>query len=395
LCDALLVCESEHTLAALQRQLIDTTDVSNWADFLRISPWDADALRLELLKAQIDWAISHAEKNGHAKELYLNLDDSLGEKDKATSRLEPVDWHHDHNESTPKRPRYKKSFCYLACTLSIGDFTLTLDLRLYLRARTVRVLNRQRAPGARLRFRSKNTLAREMLQRIAPWLPEDWQVIVQFDSWYASNKLLKFVHRQPWQFTCGVKYTRLLDGVRLDQHQLRLRHKHHTKIRVVAADETTQSYYLRQVEGRFHQLPLDLRVFITKRHLGQKSPAYFATTRLTCKPQATLQGYGRRWSCEVINWYLKNPLGLADFRVRSYEAVDKYVVAVHLALAYVERRLAVERSATLKCCGDLIRRHREEHAEAWLRAAVEMAQRPGTTLEQVLQRFLRHEVPRE
>lgn len=391
LCDALLVCESEHTLAALQRQLVETTDVSNWADFLRISPWEADALRVELLRAQIAWAISHAEKNGDVKELYLNLDDSLGEKDKATSHLEPVDWHHDHNESTPKRPRYKKSFCYLACTLSIGNFTLTLDVRLYLRARTVRALNRHRTPGARLRFRSKNALAREMLQRIAPWLPRDWQIIVQFDSWYASNKLLKFVHRQGWQFTCGVKFTRLLNGVRLDQQHQRLRHKHHTKIRVVAADQTTQSYYVRQIEGRFHKLPLDLRVFITKRHLGNKTrPAYFATTRLACKPQATLQGYGRRWSCEVVNWYLKNPLGLADFRVRSYEAVDKYVVAVHLALAYLERRLAVERSTTLKCCGDLLRRHREEHAEAWLRAVVEMAQRPGVMPDAVLQRFLRN-----
>ena len=393
--EALLVCESAHTLAALQRQFVETTDVSNWADFLRSSPWQTDALRAELLQAQIVWAISHAEKNGQAKELYLNLDDSLGEQDKATSRLEPVDWHHDHNESTPKRPRYKKSFCYLACTLSIGDFTLTLDVRLSLRARTVRRLNRPRAPGARLRFRSKHALAREMLQRLAPWLPKDWQVIVQFDSWYASHKLLKFVQRQNWQCTCGVKDTRLLNGVRLDQQHQRLRHKHHTKIRAVAADETTQSYYLRQVEGRFNKLPLDLRVFITKRHLGQKSPAYFATTRHACKPQAILQGDGRRWSCEVVNWYLKNPLGLADFRVRSYEAVDKYVVAVHLALAYVERRLAVERSPTIKCCGDLIRRHRDEHAETWLRAAVEMAQRPGITPEQVLQRFLRNEVTGE
>lgn len=114
LCDALLVCESEHTLAALQRQFVQTTDASNWADFLRISPWQTEAVRSELLKAQIDWAISHAEKSGQAKELYLNLDDSLGEKDKATFRLEPVDWHHDHTESRPKRPRYKKSFCYLA-----------------------------------------------------------------------------------------------------------------------------------------------------------------------------------------------------------------------------------------------------------------------------------------
>ena len=32
LCDALLVCESEHTLAALQRQFVETTDASNSAD---------------------------------------------------------------------------------------------------------------------------------------------------------------------------------------------------------------------------------------------------------------------------------------------------------------------------------------------------------------------------
>src|SRR5256885_9078349 len=43
--DALLVTEDRKTLAALQRQFLDTTDVANWADFLRISPWSADLLR--------------------------------------------------------------------------------------------------------------------------------------------------------------------------------------------------------------------------------------------------------------------------------------------------------------------------------------------------------------
>ncbi len=37
----------------------------------------------------------------------------------------------------------------------------------------------------------------------------------------------------------------------------------------------------------------------------------------------TLRGYGGRWSCEVVNFYVKTQLGLADFRVRSYEAVDR------------------------------------------------------------------------
>ena len=43
--DALLVTEDRKTLAALQRQFLDTSDPANWADFLRISPWSADLLR--------------------------------------------------------------------------------------------------------------------------------------------------------------------------------------------------------------------------------------------------------------------------------------------------------------------------------------------------------------
>ena len=80
LCDALLVCESEHTLAALQRQFVETTDASNWADFLRISPWSAQRVRAELLETQITFAIEQGEKRCQAKEIYLNIDDSIGQK---------------------------------------------------------------------------------------------------------------------------------------------------------------------------------------------------------------------------------------------------------------------------------------------------------------------------
>jgi hypothetical protein len=39
LVDGLLVTDETKTLAVLQRQFLDSTDPSNWADFLRISPW--------------------------------------------------------------------------------------------------------------------------------------------------------------------------------------------------------------------------------------------------------------------------------------------------------------------------------------------------------------------
>jgi hypothetical protein len=390
LADALLVCEAEKTLAALQRQFIEAVDVSNWADFLRISPWQAAEVRAQLRQAQVRWAIEQAQARGEPPEIFINLDDSIGEKDAQTWRLEPVDWFHDHKESTPLKPRYKKGFCYLACTIRIGKIVVTVDLRLYLRARTVRLINRNRKPEERIRFRSKNHLARMILRELEPLLPAGWAVIVQFDSWYASEKVLKFIRRRKWHFTCALRFNRKLNGQRLDQHAGELKHERYARVTVTAAEGAKSSYIVRHRDGRLQDLPFDLRVLFSKRHNGQKSPAYFASTRLTCKPQEILQGYYWRWSCEVVNFYLKTQLGLADFRVRSFEAVDKYMVVVHLAWAYVEQRFVKERSAQIKCYGDLIRRHRDEHAAELIKAVVQMAQ-AGHSTEEVLQRFLRLE----
>src|SRR5262249_33084939 len=182
LADGLLVCEDRKTLAALQRQFLDATDPSNWAAFLRTSPWSADRVRDALRRRHLAWLLDEAQRRGLPKVLFLNLDDSLGHKDRQTCRLEPVDWFHDHNESTPQRPRYHEAFCYWECRARVGGLTATLELRLYLRAKTVRRRNRGRPPEQRLAFRSKNRLARAMLESVQPLLPADWTVYVQFDS---------------------------------------------------------------------------------------------------------------------------------------------------------------------------------------------------------------------
>jgi DDE superfamily endonuclease len=386
--DALLVTEDRKTLAALQRQFLDSTDPANWADFLRISPWSADRLRDRLRRQQLAWLLAQAQQCGLPNVLFLNLDDSLGKKDKQTHCLEPVDWFHDHNESTPQKPRYHKAFCYLECTARVGHLTATLELRLYLRARTVRRLNRHRPAGQRLSFRSKNTLACAMLKALQPLLPAGWTIYVQFDSWYASERLLKYVHRQGWHAVCALKSNRKLQGQRLRQFATTLQHKRYTRVRVTAADGHRTTYYAREAVGRLSRLPFDVRVIFSKRHPRARSWAYFLSTDLARSVGQTLRGYGGRWSCEVVNFYVKTQLGLADFRVRSFEAVDRYVVVVQLAWAYVERRYAAERSAQIRSYGDLMRRHREEHAEAWLTAALQEAISTGE-IGPVLRRFLR------
>jgi hypothetical protein len=386
--DALLVCEDEKTLAGLQRQFVAAPDASNIADFLRISPWQAQTVRCALRTNQVAWLLAEAERRGLPKLITINIDDSLGEKHKQTRHLEPVDWHYDHVESTKRRPRYKNGICYLVCTLRIGDLTVTVDLRLYLRAVTVRRINRRRPQEERIPFLSKYRLARSILVELKALLPKAWQVYVQFDSWYASAKLIKFVRRQGWHVTCGLKANRKLNGKCLDQLAYALRHRRYTHVRVTAADGSPTTYYVRQTTGRLVDVPFDVRVFFSKRHPREQSQAYFMCTDLTRSAHQALQGYRGRWSCEVDNFYLKTQAGLIDFRVRSYEAVDKYIVVVLLAWAYVERRFACERSAQIKTYGDIIRRHRDEHAVDWLTGALLMLQDTGD-IQQVLQHFLR------
>ena len=117
----------------------------------------------------MNWAIEQAGRLGLPKVVYLNIDDSLGEKDKHTHSIEPVAWFHDHNESTPQRPRYKNAFCYLECTLKVGDVVLTLDLRLYLpdswlsdKAR----LDKAGVPEEERRSLTKPEIALDLLDRV-------------------------------------------------------------------------------------------------------------------------------------------------------------------------------------------------------------------------------------
>lgn len=386
--DALLVCEDTKTLAALQRQFVQAPDASNMADFLRISPWQANDVRDALRQYQVTRLLTEAEKTNAPLVIYINIDDSLGEKDKATRHIQAVDWHYDHSESTKSKPRYKNAFCYLVCTLRVGQLTATVDLRLYLRQKTVRRLNRQRSKEERLHYRSKYHIARTILEALRPLLPKGCKVVVQFDSWYASANLIKYCRRQSWHVTCGLKSNRLLSGKRIDKHAQELRHKWYARVGVTTTDGDQNIYFVRRQDGRLADIPHDVRVFFSKRHPRAKALAYFMSTDLSCLTHQVLQGYSWRWSCEVVNFYAKTQLGLADFRVRSYEAVDRYMVVVHLAWAYVEQRFDRERSAQIQTYGDIIRRHRDEHAVDWLKGAVEMAI-ATEDVDLVLQRFLR------
>jgi len=372
--DALLVSNDTKTISGLYRLLKWQPDPKNGADFLRESPWEAEEVSTPRKRWMVNKFLELAGKLKIAFDIFIAIDDSLGKKGKATKHLDAVDIQHNHNESTKKKQAYTNGYVYVEIHLQIGPIGFLFDTRLYLREKTVRRLNRERSPEQRLRYRTKYLLAREMLVELTELLPKGHKIYVLFDSWYSSAKLIKFCRRQKWHVICAIKSNRRIDKVRVDQHNLALRHKHYEQITLDAVDEKkAPKYYTRLVKGCLEDITEPVHAIISKKRPGDKFPKYFVCTDLTLSVEQVLRHYQKRWPVEVDNTYLKNALGLGDFRQQSFEATQKWFAVVMLAINYLQYRMALAYCKNLSKVplADFIRQHRLEHFQKLLRSVFE------------------------
>ena len=387
--DGLLVTTAPKTLAEIWRQFVVCVDPSNIADTFRIGPWTAQDIRRPLGRMLMQIGLERLRCRQEPLCILINIDDSLAIKDPDTRHLQGVDFHYYHPHRRKKRNRIQNGLAYLICNIVVGSWNFTFAVRPYLRRETVHRINRRRPGQRRLRFVSKYRIARQILEECHQLIPKGVAVYVQFDAWYASARLLKYIRRQGWHATCQIQSNRTLDGVRLSQHDLAQRHQRYVHVDIPATDGSTRTYLVRHMQGRLRNVPFPVRVLVTRRHLRDQHPVYFISTDLSLSPHTALQWYARRWNCETDNWYLKQRLGFGDFRLQSYEAIDKFCTVVHLALAYLQWRLIQQPEHRLQNPADVIRLHAHEHACDWLRGACQEAIASGD-VEAVLQRFLPH-----
>jgi len=378
--DALLVSNETKTISGLYRLLKGQPDPKSGADFLRESPWKPEDIGSVRKGWMVKTFLDLASKVNVAFEIFISIDDSLGKKGKATRHLEAVDYQHNHTESSRKKQIYTNGYVYVEVHLQIGSFGFLFDTRLYLREKTVRRLNRKRYPEQRLRFRTKYALAREMLMELATLLPKGHKVYVLFDSWYASKKLIKFCRRHKWHVICAIKSNRRIDKVGVSQHNRTLRHRPYERVTLEAVDEHRKAprYYTRSIKGYLEDFAEPVHAIISKTRPGDKFPKYFVCTDLTLSVQQVLRSYQKRWPVEVDNIYLKNALGLGDFRLQSFEAIEKWFAVVVLAINYLQYRMALTYSSSPSkaILADFIRLHRLEHFQNLLRSVLQPFAQP-------------------
>jgi len=180
---------------------------------------------------------------------------------------------------------------------------------------------------------------------------------------------------------------RKLNGQHIQQRDLAQRHRRYARVDIAAADGSKTTYLVRDMVGRLSKVPFDVHGLVSRRHHRDRHPVYFISTDLSLTPQQALQWYARRWNCETDNTYLKLRLGLGDFRLHPYEAIDKFCTVVHLTWAYVQWRLAHPLNHRWQNPADVIRQHRDEHACDWLVGACQEALASGS-MDSVFQHFL-------
>ena len=380
LVDALLVSNETKTISGLYRLLKGQPDPKSGADFFRESPWQPEEIGSARKRWMVKTFLELASKVNTVFEIFISIDDSLGQKGKATRHLEAVDHQHNHTESSRKKQVYTNGFVYVEVHVQIGSFGFLFDTRLYLREKTVRRLNRKRSPEQRLRFRTQYALAREMLVELTTLLPKEHHVYVLFDSWYASKKLIKFCRRQRWHVICAIKSNRLINKLGMSQHNQTLRHRPYERVTLEAVDKQRKPprYYTRSIQGYLEDFAEPVHAIISKTRPGDKFPKYFVCTDLSLSVQQVLRSYQKRWSVEVDNLYLKNALGLGDFRLRSFEAIQKWFAVVVLAINYLQYRMALayNSSSSRMILADFIRLHRLEHFQNLLRSVLRPYAKP-------------------
>lgn len=380
--DLLLVAPRRKTLAELAAQELDGVDPSNLADFFRISPWAADDLRIPLFVFILQYLRTRGIDPHEA--LFLTIDDSLAIKDKGTRKLETVDWQFDHNSH-----RHVRASNHVVLGIHWGEYHFPLLWRLYLRASTVRRINKKRKGKKKLRYFSKLELAQQMLEQVLSYLPAAPRVYVLFDSWYTSAKLVQGIRGHGWHVIAGLKSNRKVSGQKLTEWHHAFKGRRYERVRIRLASGAERTYAVRSLQGRLSRVSGEVRVLISQKGPGARAPRYFLCTDLTLTSQEILNHYQKRWSQEVDYWYVKLELGLADFRLQSYEAIEKWYAVVYFVLAYLywKRYEDAETPSHAPSLSEVIEGIRQQHQREVLQSACEEVAR-GTPLEEVLQKYL-------
>jgi SRSO17 transposase len=309
------------------------------AFFLTKAHWDAPEVlqrtALDTLK-RLGWRAGQT--------VYVAVDDT--QKRKRAKCMDAVSRIFLHAEKV-----YAQGHTIVGCVLIYRGVVIPYAVRLWASEEFCVQTQRSSHPCTPLKFRKLTELAAACIDQLT--LPGPAKAIVVFDSYYLCPVVIGACDRQRFRYVGVAKKNRNFfpDGRPRDKRRLGS-----YGANVLRRDGRWMSpggkkHRLAQRVGRLSKAGRVKLVF--SRRPGEKSWIAMATNETRWGPKTVLSHYFNRWPIEVLFKMSKQYLGLGDYQMLRYRAVERYLHLVLIAHLLLTHLAASQPGAQADCRNEL------------------------------------------
>ena len=301
------------------------------AFFINQAHWDAPELlrqtALTTLK-ELGW------KKGQT--VYVVLDDT--QKKKRAKRMDAVSTIFLHAEKT-----YAQGHTILGCVLVYRGVVIPYAVRLWATAEFCEQTATRKKPDERVEFRKLTALAAECVESVT--LPNDARAVVLFDSYYLCPKVISACENKHFPYIGVAKKNRNFfpDGRPWDKRKLG---KYGINVLKRDGRRTKVNGKQYRLAERVGQLSKAGRVkLVLSRRPGENTWIAMATNETRWSAKTVLSHYLERWWIEVCFKMSKQYLGLGDYQLLRYRAIERYLCLVMISYLLLTHLAATTSSA--------------------------------------------------
>lgn len=347
----IILCEGRKNVSQIRGATDNYRDLSCMTRFLKNSPWNGNRMQRRHIQFLIEKIRRERAKRGDQRPItFFILDDTSCKKDKSTKYMEALDFHYSHNDG-----KSVWSHCIVTAHIVSAGFSFAWDFRPYFRE--------EYCTAQKLTFKSKNDLAKEMIEAYEP--SENELVYVLMDSWYTSEKIVDACNAKGFHIIGAVKTNRIIcpAGVRIQLGEFAAKFIRKSDLRSVTV-EGKGIYRVYKYEGPLADID-NVNVLLSWENEfdSNKSPFCILCTDKSLDLVTILRYYDVRWSIETGYRYFKELLGFDQYQLQSFHAIQRYWFIQFLVFNFLEiqRQEWSTGSYNKLTLGDVVRRIRKDH----------------------------------
>lgn len=337
LTSGIINCEASKNISNLSNKEFKYRNQSSISRFFNKSNWLDDLTNQIRIKNNLEFIQSRSKEDDIG---FLIIDDTLTPKNPSV-KIEGLGFHYSHTEN-----KSINAHCLTASHFSIGKMSMPIDFKLYLKNNYCEKNN--------IEFKTRIDLAQNLINEFNSNYHGKQKIYIMADSWYASDKLIEYSLSTGYHYIGGVPINHKIDpatiSIKISDFYPFIEKEDLEFIRV-----NNDNYYVYRHTGKVGKVKCASILLCWKDKFSKDTkPRCILSTDTQLDTVTILKNYSKRWEIETSFFYMKNALGLNDYRIHSLKGIIRFWRIIYLAYNYLEILRIISLTEDIKNLGDII-----------------------------------------